>query len=122
MKNKYTIPGIGILLLLLFCASMSFAQDQQVKKVGQTGLQILKVDVAARTAAMGGAAIMNTYGADAMFYNPAGLAEMTNSGDVFASRVNWIANMSLNAGAIAKNLGNWGVVGANFISMDYGTL
>jgi len=122
MRNKYIIPGIGILLLLLFYAIPVSAQDQQVKKVGQTGMQFLKVDVAARPAAMAGAAIMNSYGADAMFYNPAGLAEMTTSGDVFASRVNWIASMGLNAGAIAKNLGNLGVIGANFVSMDYGTL
>ncbi|HKJ69627.1 MAG TPA: PorV/PorQ family protein [bacterium] len=119
-KNIWTI--LGMTCFLLFLVQGVSAQDEQIEKVGQTGFQFLKIDVAARPAAMAGATTMGSMGADAMFYNPAGLSEMGVSGDFFASRVSWFADMNLNAGALAKDFGNWGVLGVNFVSIDYGKL
>lgn len=93
-----------------------------IKKVAQTGLQFLKIDMSARAAAMGGAFTMPGRGASAVMYNPAGLAEMNSNFDFFITRTNWISETSLNGGALAKNLGNWGNIGIDYISMDYGEL
>jgi len=96
--------------------------DAVIKKVAQTGYQFLKIDMAARPAAMGGAYTMVGQNASALFYNPAGMARMQSSLDFFANRTSWIADINYNAGAIAKNLGNVGVVGLSFVSADYGQI
>ncbi len=40
--------------------------------------------------------------------------------DFFATRTNWIADISYSAGALAKDLGNLGTIGINFVGTDYG--
>ncbi len=118
---KYIKYGIIYLALILLNLSLvSQADAKIIKKVAQTGLQFLKVDMAARPAAMGGAVTVAINGADAMFYNPAGLTEMDAATDFFVTRTNWLADIEYTAGALARDLGNWGVIGVNFISSDYG--
>ena len=94
----------------------------QIKKVAQTGLQFLKVDMVARSAAMGSAFSMTGSGADAVFYNPAGLSTMESKFDFFVTQTKWIADITYNAGALAASLGNWGNVGVSFIAADYGDI
>ncbi len=91
-----------------------------VKKLAQTGLQFLKVDVGARAAAMGGAFMMVGDDANAMFYNPGGIAFMQNDFDFFAARTEWIADIAYTAGGLVTNFGNWGNVGINLTTCDYG--
>jgi len=117
--KKITPFWIAILLVI---GSASFGQAQDLKKVAQTGLQFLKVDLTARPAAMGGAYIMVGNDASAMFYNPAGMAHMTARTDFFVTRTNWIADIAYTAGAVSRDLGNFGTLGVNFISCDYGEI
>ncbi|HKJ66533.1 MAG TPA: PorV/PorQ family protein [bacterium] len=114
------ITRYWILCLLLLIAGTGQAQD--LKKVAQTGLQFLKVDLSARPAAMGGAYTMVGDDASAMFYNPAGMAHMTSGTNIFATRTNWIADIAYTAGAASKTIGNIGTFGVNFISCDYGEI
>jgi len=93
-----------------------------IKKVGQTGLQFLKVDVGARPAALGGAFGMIGNDASALFYNPAGIGGMRSSFDLFVSRTEWISEISYNAVGIVKNFGDWGNAGISLISADYGDI
>lgn len=110
-----------IVLVVVFSATIfTVPAHSTIKKVAQTGLQFLKVDVGARAAAMGGAFMMVGDGATAMFYNPAGMAMMQHSVDFFSSRTQWIADISYNALGVVKNLENWGTVGLSVIACDYG--
>lgn len=109
-----------ILMLVFTCMTVTAPLKADIKKLAQTGLQFLKVDVGTRAAAMGGSYAMVGDDATAMFYNPAGLAQMQSNWEVFATQTQWIAEISYNAGALAKHFGNWGVFGVNFISADYG--
>lgn len=93
-----------------------------LKKTAQTGLQFLKVDVGARAAAMGGAFMMVGKDANAIFYNPAGIAAMSSTTDIFISRTEWIADIKYNAVAAVQNFGNWGNAGISYISSDYGNM
>ncbi|MEJ2050535.1 MAG: PorV/PorQ family protein [Calditrichota bacterium] len=117
--KKITPFWIAILLII---GSAGFGQAQDLKKVAQTGMQFLKVDLTARPAAMGGAYIMVGNDASAMFYNPAGMAHMTSNTDFFVTRTNWIADIAYTAGAVSRDLGNFGTIGLNFISCDYGEI
>ncbi|MBN2012696.1 PorV/PorQ family protein [candidate division KSB1 bacterium] len=110
-----------IFVVVVFCATIFTVPAQSaLKKIGQTGLQFLKIDVSARAAAMGGAYTMPGNDASAMFYNPAGMALMEGSFDFFANQTQWIADIKYNAAGLAYNAGMWGTFGVSFIAADYG--
>ena len=92
----------------------------QMKKVAQTGLQFLKIDISPRVAAMGGAFSMVGNDATAMMYNPAGMVNV-ESFDVYAARTTWIDDISYSAAGAAKNFGGaWGTFGLSVRTADYG--
>ncbi len=112
-----------ILLVAIFTAAIiTIPAHAALKKVSQTGFQFLKIDVAPRAAAMGGAYTLTGNDASAMFYNPAGMAMMQHNVDFFSSRTQWIADISYSVAGIAKNFDKWGTVGASFIFSDYGDI
>ncbi|MBN1154450.1 PorV/PorQ family protein [candidate division KSB1 bacterium] len=112
---------ITILLVVVLCTTIFTVPAQSaLKKIGQTGLQFLKVDASARAAAMGGAYTMPGNDASAMFYNPAGIGMMDKNFDFFANRTEWIADISYNVAALAKDFEKWGTFGVSFIVADYG--
>ncbi len=119
MKMKYIKVCVAAMVISLVVASPA---DAVIKKVAQTGLQFLKIDMSARAAGMAGAFTVPGKGASALMYNPAGLSELEGNMDFFATRTEWISGMALNGGAIAKSLGNQGVIGVDYISIDYGRL
>ncbi|MBN2088713.1 PorV/PorQ family protein [candidate division KSB1 bacterium] len=111
----------NILLCLIIVGTLLLTTGQaQIKKVGQTGLQFLKIDVGARASAMGGSYMMIGEDASAMFYNPAGMARMGSMVDLFVTRTQWFAGINYDAGAIAYNAEKWGVFGISFINSSYG--
>jgi len=111
-----------IILIFILCLVFTVPGHATIKKLAQTGLQFLKVDVGTRAAAMGGAYAMIGEDAAAMFYNPAGIARLKNNYEFFITRTQWIADINYNAGAFAANLGKWGSVGLTFIIADYGEI
>jgi hypothetical protein len=110
-----------IMIIVMLCIVMILPTHAAIKKVAQTGFQFLKIEMSARAAAMGGSFMMIGTDADAMFYNPAGIAHMDHKYDVFVSQTEWFADMGYKAGALAVDLGNIGTVGASFVTGDYGT-
>lgn len=113
---------ILVLTVISICMVSTVPVHSAVKKLAQTGIQLLKVDMSARAAAMGGAYTMVGEGADALFYNPAGMTRSQSRYTVFANHTSWIADISYNAAALAVDLGNIGTVGATFITADYGEI
>jgi hypothetical protein len=121
MKEENTMKKSIVVLGVVFSAAIfAVPAHAQIKKLGQTGLQFLKVDVSPRAAAMGGAYTMPGNDASAMFYNPAGMARLEHSFDFFASRTEWIAEISYNAAGVAKTVENLGTFGVSLVFADYG--
>ncbi|HQU73449.1 MAG: PorV/PorQ family protein [Calditrichaeota bacterium] len=116
--KKFTSFWVVVLSALL----LTTAAHSQIKKVAQTGLQFLKVDMSSRSAAMAGAYTMPGNDASAMFYNPAGIARMENNFDLFSSTVQWIADINYHALGVAKNFGGWGNFGVSMVFADYGDI
>ena len=110
------------LIVVFLCMVIVMPSHSILKKTAQTGLQFLKVDVGARASAMGGAFMMVGNDANALFYNPAGIAAMRSTSDIFVSRTEWIIGIKYNTAAYVQNLGNWGNVGISYISSDYGDI
>ena len=113
------INKIGFILILLFTIFIT-SSFSQTNKVGQTGLQFLKVDAGARAAAMGGT--MTTVGddANAMFYNPAGLARQEYGANLLFNHTQWFADIAYSSFAASYNLEGIGTFGFQGILTDYG--
>jgi hypothetical protein len=114
---------IGFLLTLVLI-HITPVQSFAAKKLGQTGLDFLDVCVGARPAAMGEAYTVISDDANAIFHNPAGIAQMeAKKFDLTVSRTEWFADIAYNAVGIAINGGIWGNFGLSLIPPpDYGDI
>lgn len=119
MKKTMMVLCLGLLLGGLGSTS-GFAQENQ--KLAQTGFQFLSVVSDARAAAMAEAMTSLQIGSGAMFFNPAGMAEMTGFIDGTASLNKWIADIRHNTFSLALRPaeGNYGVFGLSAQTVDYG--
>jgi hypothetical protein len=121
MKNFIFIFSI----IVLFIFQPLFAQEERgvgQKKVGQSTMNFLQVSVVPEATALGDAYTAYGTGVQSLFYNPAGLSEMSHKAEVFVSNVQWIADINYIGGAAAWNLNEYGSVGLNFITVDYGDI
>ncbi|MBN1997421.1 PorV/PorQ family protein [candidate division KSB1 bacterium] len=111
---------ILIVCVVLLTALLNIPAHATIKKVAQTGLQFLKVDMSARAAGMGSAYIMTGNDASAMFYNPAGIAYLEKSFDFYSGTTQWIADINYYSAGLIKNFENIGTFGMSVIYCDYG--
>jgi hypothetical protein len=103
------------LLLLCACAAPLQAQD----KAGTTGAQVLQFLPGSRAAALSGAYTAISADADAIFYNPAGIANLRRAGTIsFESYVSDVAYGSLGA---ASRLGSI-TLGASIAFLNAGEI
>ncbi len=93
-----------------------------MKKLGQSTMNFLEVSLLPKATAMGGAFTAVGYGAESIFYNPAGLAMSDRKFDAVLTTVKWIADINYTAGALSWNMGNMGTVGLNLLTVDYGDI
>jgi hypothetical protein len=108
---------LSILTQFVFISSVS----SQVK-LAQTGFGFLSVSTDARATGMGEA--VTTVGgiSTSMFYNAAGIAEMTSLVQAGVSQMTWIADIKYFSGAVAfaPFQGEYGVIGLDFTRVNYG--
>ena len=111
-----------ISILLAVTASGTVFGQVNLSKVGQSTMNFLLVSTSPIASGMGEAYTAVCQGADAVFYNPAAMAEMYSKFSVSLDYTQWIADINYYSGAIAWNLKNYGAVGLSFLSVDYGTI
>jgi hypothetical protein len=119
MKKKIAIVIVGILMGTLAFTSGNAEENQ---KLAQTSFKFLSVVSDARAASMGEAMTSLQFGSSALFFNPAGMANMTKFIDMTASSNQWIADMTHNTFSVAINpaKGEYGVLGFSMQYVDYG--
>jgi hypothetical protein len=101
------------------CISQSFAQKSG--KLAQVGMAFLDIPVGTRATGMGEAYVSIGDDANAVFWNPAGIALIEN-GEFIHNHNGWIADITHISAAAAYNLGTAGVIGLSVITMDYGDI
>lgn len=108
---------IAAALVMLLAASAAHAGGDL--KIGSAGGQQLRIPVGSRGTAMGGSTVANSYGLDAIFWNPAGASSIEGT-DVMWSNRQYIADIDINYFAGARRVGDFGVLGvtAKITSMD----
>jgi len=91
----------------------------EFSKVGTAGAQFLKIGVGARYHAMGEAAVACVDDIYALYWNPAGLTQITESELAF-THISYLADINLNYVAYAKSVEGMGTFGvaATVLSMD----
>jgi len=119
MYSKLVTPYL-ILLFVLVSASGLSAQT----KLAQSGFQFLSVSQDARAAAMGSAFTTVEGTPNAIFYNPAGLANMADEFGIAVNYFNFIADIRHASLALsyAPAAGEYGVFSFSVQSIDYGDL
>lgn len=105
-----------IMMMLVFNAGSAIAD---FNKVGSSGAQFLKIGVGSRYQGMGEASVAVVNDVYAMYWNPAGLAEINNTAVGFTN-VNYLLDIDLNYIAYARYFEDIGVFGfsATILSMD----
>lgn len=113
--KKILLPAV-----LLAILGLCLPAHAQFAKVGTVGLKFLDIGVGGRALAMGEAYTAVANDASAIFWNPAGTANI-KSGDFFTGYTNWPADINLYSAAFAKKtgFGNWG---ASFTILNTGLI
>lgn len=111
-----------IIIILFLIAGTSGLLAQSNEKLAQTGCQFLSVGQDARATAIAEALTSVDGYSTSLFYNPAGMAKMTNFLDLDLNHMTWIADIKYYSGAVAVNpFGlQYGVMGLSFVYVDYG--
>ncbi len=117
METRFT-KSLQRALCLLLCMVPAIAPAQ---KVGSTSMQFLKVMPCARATAMGDAYSVLASGAEAMFWNPSGLALVQNQ-ELSSTYVAWIMDTRQGALSFGVSLGGFGALGLQVQYVDFGTM
>lgn len=91
-------------------------------RTGTSGASELLIPVGARGVALEGADVMFLTGAEAIYYNPAGLGRIENGVEALISHMQYIADISVEYGAIGVQAGDFGVLGVSVKSLSFGSI
>jgi long-subunit fatty acid transport protein len=113
--RKILLPAVLMVVL-----GLCLPAQAQFAKVGTVGMKFLDIGVGARGLAMGEAYAAVATDASAIFWNPAGIANIKN-GDFFAGYTNWPADINLYSAAFAKKT-SIGHIGLMFTTLNTGNM
>src|SRR5664279_2491782 len=107
-----------ILTFVFIFSALLLAQDPNL---GASGAQFLKIPLGAKKSGMGGGVIALTDDASSIFWNPAGIAKVEGV-NLHFSYMKWFDLFTMNAAAVAYNLGDMGVIGGSVVSFSTGQI
>ncbi len=113
------MSSIRKLIFLLSLAGIFFASPLLAQKVGSTSMQFLKVMPCARATALGEAYTVWATGAEAVFWNPAGLATL-ESPEFSTTYINWLFDAQQGAFSAGFNIRGIGTFGLQVQYVDFG--
>ena len=117
---KITFKFLIIVAILLMGVNSIYAGGGV--RNGTGGATELLIPVGTRGIAMGGADVATATGIDALFWNPAGAADMSNSATLLFSHMNYIADIGVEYGAVSANFEGFGVVSLAIKSLAIGNI
>ena len=106
-------------LMCVLCGVAVMSPPALAQKVGTTSMQFLHVMPCARGTAMGDAYNVLALGADAVFWNPSGLA-LAEKQEFSSTYINWIFDTQQGALSYAVPLGSLGAAGIQVQYVDFG--
>jgi hypothetical protein len=107
MKSKYIV-----LVLVLLAVSLSSVYAGNSRRIGTAGATELLIPVGSRGAAMGGAIVSDAVGVEAIYWNPAGLADLEGT-EVMFTHQPYLADVDVNYFGLATQIYGFGTIGAS---------
>ena len=111
------LPAFLAAGLTLMVVGTTAAQE----KVGTTAAPFLGIGMGARAGAMGGAYVAQAEGPAALYWNPAGITQMTRTG-LELSYMSWFVDSKVQQAAFVLVMGQYGHVGLSVTSLSYGEM
>jgi long-subunit fatty acid transport protein len=111
----------SILILIFFCSALTTAQTSNVSKRGTTAAPFLSIAQGARALGMGGAFVAIADDPSAMYWNPAGIADLQGI-QVLIDHTSWIADLQYQYIGATTSLGSYGALGLNITVSNYGDM
>jgi hypothetical protein len=106
--SRFGRRALGVAALLALAAPGAWAGSDQ--RIGTSGASELLIPVGPRASALGPSVTSDVSGAEATYWNPAGLAGLQGTEALF-SHTQYFADMKVNYAAVAARAGNLGVLG-----------
>nr|MBN2277989.1 PorV/PorQ family protein [candidate division Zixibacteria bacterium] len=116
MNSKTII--ICVIIVLTFAAVSMAGSD---RKIGTAGAQELRIPIGSRGTALGGAIGADVVGAEAIFYNPAGVALIDGTEAMFCN-LQYFADMDLNFFGVTKAFEDFGSIGVSAKVLSIGDI
>jgi hypothetical protein len=127
-QSSRTMRRITAILLTIAIWSPVQAQNlsdggetKTITKVGTTAAQFMKLGVGARAIALGGTFVAQANDLSALYWNPAGLSNISG-GAVQFSHTEYLADISYNYAAFGINVGQLGTIAASLLYLDSGDM
>lgn len=114
LKSKLA-EKILLVLVFLFLSNIHYAQN--VSKTGTTAASFLEIGVGAPASGMGGAFVSIANDASALYWNAAGIAELSQFEAVMV-HTDWIAETNFDFAGLVIPLGGFGTLGLSFSSLS----
>jgi type IX secretion system protein PorV len=111
------IVYIGLALLML----VQFSNAGDISRIGTTSGSELLIPVGAKSIALGGAVVSSAVGAEALYYNPGGLAK-SNKSEILFSNMSYIADIDVNYIAASFYGNEIGSFGLSIKSLSFGDI
>lgn len=118
-RPRLVVRAIAVAALLGLAAGLAHAGSDGRK--GTAGAAELQIPVGARGVALGSAVAADVDGAEAMFYNPAGMSGL-GATDVLFSHTQYFADMRMNFAGVATKAGGLGVIGLSAKVLSVGDI
>ncbi len=112
-------------ILLIVCVLLAVSQvalGGGNDKAGTAGAQELLIPVGARGVSLGGSVLSTATGIDAIYWNPAGLADTKKSVDAMFSHMNYLGGINVEYGALGVNFSGFGAVAFSIKTLSFGDI
>jgi hypothetical protein len=120
MTSKVMRCAVCLILLLGMLSMTGLAANKN--RIGTSGAQELMIPVGAAGVAIGTPAGVFLKGADAIYWNPAGLSRLSGSVEAVFSSMTYIADLNVTYGAIGVQAGEFGTLGFAIKSLSFGSI
>lgn len=121
MRHKHFVVITLVLSVVLLFSAMSLSAGT-TKRRGTAGAMELLIPVGSRGTALGGNFTAGISGIEAMYWNPAGMANTDKTAELLATRMNYIADINLNYVAVQGGFSGVGVFGLSLKTLDFGNI
>lgn len=107
--------------LMLIVISLNTTLAQKPMRAGTTAANFLEIGFGGAGSSLGDAYVSMVNDVSAIYWNPAGLANMEYSEAMFVSQP-WIAGINTSYSAVGINITGIGTLGFGFVNVDYGEM